>query len=42
MSITVSGIAPGKWRYFTMQEIAAINELVVHSSKAADAEGMGE
>ena len=42
MNMTVSGIAPGKWRFFTPQEIAAVNEMVVHSSKTADAEGMGE
>jgi 23S rRNA pseudouridine2604 synthase len=42
MNMTVSGIAPGKWRFFTAQEIAAVNEMVVHSSKTADAEGMGE
>ena len=42
MNITVTGIAPGKWRYFTLPEIAAINDMVSHSSKTADAEGMGE
>jgi 23S rRNA pseudouridine2604 synthase len=42
MTITLSGLAPGKWRYFTPQEIGAIQEMVVHSSKTADAEGMGE
>lgn len=42
MNMTVSGIAPGKWRFFTAQEIAAVNEMVVHSSKTADGEGMGE
>lgn len=42
MNITVNGIVPGKWRYFTVQEIAAINDMVQHSSKTAEAEGMGE
>ena len=42
MNITVSGIAPGKWRYFTAPEIAAVNEMVSHSSKTVDGEGMGE
>ncbi|MEO5944109.1 MAG: 23S rRNA pseudouridine(2604) synthase RluF [Ferruginibacter sp.] len=42
MNMTVSGIAPGKWRFFTPQEITAVNEMVVHSSKTADGEGMGE
>ena len=42
MNITVNGIAPGKWRYFSPQEIASINEMVRHSSKTADGEGMGE
>ena len=42
MNITVSGLAPGKWRYFTPAEIGSINEMVKHSSKTADGEGMGE
>lgn len=42
MNFTVSGLQPGKWRYFTPQEISSINELVKHSSKTADSEGMGE
>jgi len=42
MNITVSGIAPGKWRYFSQQEITSINEMIKHSSKTADVEGMGE
>ena len=42
MSITISGLAPGKWRYFSPAEITAVNEMVKHSSKTADAEGMGE
>lgn len=42
MHITLNGLPPGKWRYFTPQELNAINEMVVHSSKTADGEGMGE
>ena len=42
MNFTVSGLQPGKWRFFTPQEISSINELVKHSSKTADSEGMGE
>lgn len=42
MSFTISGLAPGKWRYFTAGEISSINEMLQHSSKTADAEGMGE
>jgi 23S rRNA pseudouridine2604 synthase len=42
MNFTISGLAPGKWRYFTAAEISSINEMLQHSSKTADAEGMGE
>ena len=42
MNITVAGIAPGRWRYFTLGEISGINEMVSHSSKTANEEGMGE
>jgi len=42
MNITISGLAPGKWRYFSPAEINSINEMVRHSSKTADGEGMGE
>lgn len=42
MNITVSGLAPGKWRYFTPAEIGSLNEMLKHSSKTADGEGMGE
>ncbi len=42
MNITISGLAPGKWRYFSPSEISSINEMLRHSSKTADAEGMGE
>jgi hypothetical protein len=42
MNISVSGLAPGKWRYFTDAEIGAVNEMLKNSSKTADGEGMGE
>ena len=42
MNISISGLAVGKWRYFTIPEINSISEMVRHSSKTADAEGMGE
>jgi 23S rRNA pseudouridine2604 synthase len=42
MNISVSGLQPGKWRYFTPQEINAINEMLQFSSKTDDGEGMGE
>jgi 23S rRNA pseudouridine2604 synthase len=42
MNMTLGGLAPGKWRYFSPAEIIAINEMVKNSSKTADGEGMGE
>jgi 23S rRNA pseudouridine2604 synthase len=42
MQFTLSGIAAGKWRYFTPQEVQIINNLVQHSSKTGDIESMGE
>ncbi|MEO8771651.1 MAG: 23S rRNA pseudouridine(2604) synthase RluF [Ferruginibacter sp.] len=42
MNITLSGLAPGKWRYFSPAEISSLNEMLKYSSKTADAEGMGE
>ena len=42
MNISISGLAPGKWRYFTPSEMASINEMLKYSSKTADGEGMGE
>lgn len=43
MNITLSGLPPGKWRYFTNNEVSAINEMVKNSSKTANAgEGMDE
>lgn len=42
MNISISGLAPGKWRYFTAKEMEALNDMLQHSSKTGDAEGMGE
>lgn len=37
MSITLQGIAPGKWRNFSQNEIAHINQLLQNSSKTEEA-----
>ncbi len=43
MNITIAGLQPGKWRYFTPDEITIINAMVANSSKTADGnEGMDE
>ncbi|MBC7536511.1 MAG: 23S rRNA pseudouridine(2604) synthase RluF [Ferruginibacter sp.] len=42
MNITISGLAPGKWRYFTSAEMDAVQEMLKYSSKTADGDGMGE
>jgi 23S rRNA pseudouridine2604 synthase len=43
MNMTLSGLALGKWRYFTPAEISAINEMLKNSSKTAGgSEGMDE
>src|SRR5688572_4070081 len=43
MQFTISGIPPGKWRYFTSSEIAILSALVSNSSKTGDiSESMGE
>jgi 23S rRNA pseudouridine2604 synthase len=43
MNITIAGLQPGKWRYFTPDEITVINSMVANSSKTADGnEGMDE
>jgi 23S rRNA pseudouridine2604 synthase len=43
MNITIAGLAPGKWRYFTPAEIDIVTKMVVNSSKTADgADGMDE
>jgi 23S rRNA pseudouridine2604 synthase len=35
MNITLSGLQPGKWRYFTPAELATIGKMVAGSSKTA-------
>lgn len=43
MGMTLSGLAPGKWRYFTPAEIGTIHEMLKNSSKTAEgSEGMDE
>jgi 23S rRNA pseudouridine2604 synthase len=42
MNISLSDLAPGKWRFFTPAEINGVNMMLQNSSKTADAEGMGE
>ena len=42
MNITLKGLAPGKWRNFSAEQIAEINAMVSNSSKTADSESMGE
>jgi len=43
MNLTLSGLPPGKWRYFTPAEIGTITEMLKHSSKTAEgSEGMDE
>jgi len=42
MNITLQGLAPGKWRYFTAGEISQINAMIVGSSKTADNGSMDE
>jgi 23S rRNA pseudouridine2604 synthase len=37
MHITLEGIAPGKWRYFTPSELNKVLELVEKSSKTEEA-----
>ncbi|HUR12191.1 MAG TPA: 23S rRNA pseudouridine(2604) synthase RluF [Flavitalea sp.] len=41
MNITVSGLPPGKWRYFTPDEIRIINTMVSTSSKTDEPENGG-
>jgi 23S rRNA pseudouridine2604 synthase len=43
MNMTLSGLPPGKWRYFTPAEIDTINQMLKNSSKTAEgSEGMDE
>jgi 23S rRNA pseudouridine2604 synthase len=43
MNMTLSGLPPGKWRYFTLAEIDTINHMLKNSGKTAEgSEGMDE
>ena len=42
MDFTLKGIAPGKWRNFTQEEIVQLRNLIKNSSNAADADSFGE
>lgn len=42
MNITLQGLPPGKWRNFSSSEIEEINATLLHSSKTANSESMGE
>lgn len=42
MNITLTGLAKGRWRFFTLKEIAEINSMIENSSKSAEEEEMGE
>ena len=39
MNMGLAGLPPGKWRYFTPDEINTINQMVASSSKTADVDG---
>ena len=42
MNFTLKGTEPGKWRFFTADEINHLNELLRNSSKTVGEDGMGE
>ena len=42
MNFTVKGLEPGKWRYFTPDEINTLEELLKTSSKTGTEDSMGE
>lgn len=43
MNLSLSGLPPGKWRYFTPAEIDTINQMLKNSSKTSEgSEGMDE
>lgn len=42
MNMRLGDLPPGKWRYFTPKELEDIHEMLKHSSKTGDADGMGE
>ncbi|MGG9972297.1 23S rRNA pseudouridine(2604) synthase RluF [Ferruginibacter sp. SUN002] len=39
MNITLSGLQPGKWRYFTTEEVKQLEVLIAKSSKTEEASG---
>ena len=41
MNIKLQGLEPGRWRYFTKEEINNINELLANSSKTAEGDYSG-
>lgn len=42
MNITLKGLPKGKWRFFTSQELADIQQMITKSSNTPDGDGMGE
>ncbi len=42
MNFTLKGIEPGKWRFFTADEIKLLNNLLANSTKTDGEDGMGE
>ena len=43
MNMTITGLPPGKWRYFTPAEVESLGQLLAGSSKTAEgSEGMDE
>ena len=42
MNITLTGLPPGKWRYFTPSEISSLTAMLANSSKTGGADGMDE
>jgi 23S rRNA pseudouridine2604 synthase len=42
MNVTLDGIAPGKWRNLTPQELKEINEMVAKSVKTEEASMLDE
>ena len=43
MNMTITGLPPGKWRYFTPTEVESLGQLLAGSSKTAEgSEGMDE
>lgn len=42
MHMVLGNLAPGKWRYFSADELQMMTELLADSTKYADGDGMGE